>query len=127
MFIIPVSPVAKGRARVTRTGHAFTPKKTREYTSKVQAFAQEWMDSNKKEKMDGPLLVDMTFMMPRAKSNKDQWHTIRPDVDNLAKAVLDALNGIAWHDDAQIVCLRAQKKYAQHLPPCVSVTIEREP
>ena len=36
--------------------------------------------------------------------------TARPDLDNLAKTVLDALNGAAWHDDSQIVCLLIEKK-----------------
>ena len=40
-------------------------------------------------------------------------HIVKPDLDNLVKAVLDGLNGIAWHDDAQIVELHISKKYVQ--------------
>lgn len=40
-------------------------------------------------------------------------HTKRPDVDNMAKAVLDALNGIAWEDDSQIARLSITKEYAK--------------
>lgn len=38
-------------------------------------------------------------------------HTVKPDLDNLTKALLDALNNIAWHDDAQIVDLQVCKGY----------------
>ncbi|MBQ2175307.1 MAG: RusA family crossover junction endodeoxyribonuclease, partial [Alphaproteobacteria bacterium] len=38
-------------------------------------------------------------------------HTVKPDLDNLTKALLDALNDIAWHDDAQIVDLQIRKEY----------------
>ena len=40
-------------------------------------------------------------------------HTVKPDIDNLTKAVLDALNGLAWYDDAQIVELNASKTYVE--------------
>lgn len=38
--------------------------------------------------------------------------TVKPDTDNVAKIVLDALNGIAYHDDAQIVQLTVLKRYS---------------
>ena len=39
-------------------------------------------------------------------------HTVKPDCDNLVKAILDALNGVAWYDDAQIVDLQVKKEYS---------------
>ena len=38
-------------------------------------------------------------------------HTVKPDLDNLTKAVLDALNDVAWYDDSQIVQLNVSKQY----------------
>ena len=66
------------------------------------------------EPLRGPLSVHLTFLMPRPKSRKvDVWHTSRPDADNLAKAVLDALgDACIWCDDAQVACLSAKKFYA---------------
>lgn len=50
--------------------------------------------------------------MPRSKSNKRQYHISKPDVDNLAKAVLDACTDAGvWHDDSQIIQLSITKTY----------------
>ena len=38
--------------------------------------------------------------------------TKKPDTDNIAKAILDALNGLAYYDDAQVVNLEVQKRYS---------------
>jgi Holliday junction resolvase RusA-like endonuclease len=68
---------------------------------------------------DGPLTVSITFIMPRPKHKV--WkqkpmprycHIKKPDLDNLVKAVLDALNGLAWRDDAQIHTLHISKVVA---------------
>lgn len=66
----------------------------------------------------GPLLVDIQFHLPRPKRlmrKNDPTgpipHTVRPDVDNLIKAVLDALKGLLWADDKQVWGIRAKKYY----------------
>jgi Holliday junction resolvase RusA-like endonuclease len=62
-----------------------------------------------------PLHVDLTFFMPlpkkRYKHLIGQYHTPRPDLDNLVKFVLDVCNNIIYHDDAQIVSFTAKKVY----------------
>jgi len=62
------------------------------------------------ETIDFPIAVDLVFVFPRptskirkTKANHRYWHAQTPDKDNLEKAVLDSLNGVAWVDDA-IVC-----------------------
>ena len=45
---------------------------------------------------------------PKAKKATAVWKSSKPDADNLAKIVADALNGIAWGDDAQIADLLRQ-------------------
>lgn len=59
--------------------------------------------------LSGPLSVEIQFIMPRPKSivwkRKEmirEWHWGRPDIDNLQKALFDALNGVAWNDDGQV-------------------------
>ena len=49
--------------------------------------------------------------------------TKKPDVDNVIKIILDALNGFAWHDDSQVVNLQIEKKYTQR-EPFVEVKME---
>ena len=69
--------------------------------------------------LDGPLAVTMGFAFPRPAKlmrRKDPegeiMHTAKPDADNAAKAVLDALTQIGlWHDDAQVCALRVTKAY----------------
>lgn len=74
-------------------------------------------------KLEGALAVSLTFYMPRPKSHFNSkgiikptapvfLHMQKPDVDNLAKAVLDALTGIgAWHDDAQVCDLQISRYF----------------
>ena len=53
-----------------------------------------------------------------------EWHTKKPDLDNLAKAVLDSLAGLAWVDDSQVVILGLAKRIARgDEKPCTAVTI----
>lgn len=61
----------------------------------------------------GPLEARLVFAMPRlpshTKSQDHDWHHVKPDVDNLVKAALDAAKSIVYNDDSQIVSLRALK------------------
>jgi Holliday junction resolvase RusA-like endonuclease len=72
---------------------------------------------------EGPVSVFIDFYMPRPKSlpKKTTHHIKRPDLDKLARAVLDGLTeGGAWLDDSQVIRLQVQKVYAdeQNLPGC---------
>lgn len=63
----------------------------------------------------GPLEVRLAFFLPRPASlpKKVQWPAKRPDLDKLARAVLDGLTaGGAWKDDGQVISLIATKEYA---------------
>lgn len=116
-FIIPGEPVAKGRPRVTRTGHAYTPERTRLYEAHIRDL---WKKKSAHRASCGlPLRVFVTayFSVPKSVSKKRRIgmegapHTKRPDADNIAKSVLDALNGLAFEDDSNIHDLRVVKCY----------------
>ena len=67
----------------------------------------------------------MIFYMDRPESRrKDIWVPTTPDLDNLEKAVLDALNGVAYEDDRYVVAKNSQKRYIRRDDPrvCVRVT-----
>ena len=113
-------PVAKGRPRFSRYG-AYTPKKTQEYEEYVKMC---WVAKyGGVQPSEQPLEMNIVFYMPIPKSvNKKQRaemldgkikHTKKPDIDNLIKSVLDALNGIAYSDDSQIIKVTAVKRYAE--------------
>ena len=66
----------------------------------------------------------MIFYMPRPKSRRhDFWVPTTPDLDNLEKSILDALNGVAYTDDRLVVAKSASKRYAGADGPYVQVTV----
>jgi Holliday junction resolvase RusA-like endonuclease len=103
-----VPPVAKQRARVAR-GWAYTPKKTADFELSVKLLAQsQW----KRPQWGGPISVSITFVLPRPKARrKELWVSVRPDLDNYVKSILDALNGVVWEDDGQVCEMYATKRY----------------
>lgn len=81
--------------------------------------------------LQGPLRVSIEFIFPRPKAhfrangelkpNAPHWHTIKPDTDNLKKAVYDALTTIGmWSDDSQICEDKAKKFYSSPLAGCLT-------
>ena len=128
-FTVPGIPVGKGRPRFMKNGHTYTPEKTREYENKV---VQCWKCQSGKGFADGiPLRATVTafFTVPKSMSKKKaatlDWtpHIKRPDADNVAKAILDALNGHAYNDDSAISLLTV-RKYQTTGASRVEVTIE---
>lgn len=108
-YIIPIRPKPKQRPRFSR-GHAYTPRDTVEYEKALAMHCRAQGASPR----PNPCIVSMSCYWKRPKSVKpSQFFTKRPDIDNLAKGCLDALNGVCWVDDAQIVDLRVSKDYGE--------------
>jgi Holliday junction resolvase RusA-like endonuclease len=90
--------------------------------------------------ISGPVGVSLDFRMPYVGKHYRKlkagdvlidhppfWHSVKPDSDNLGKAVLDALTLIGfWHDDSQVCQLNIQKHYTSGQPG-VGITIEEDP
>jgi len=116
-FKIPGVPVGKARPRMSRSGHVYTPQKTKDAEALVQFYAQTHCPP-----VTGPVTLRMVFGMPIPKSyTKKQRTSIdagilhpckTPDIDNLIKLILDGLNGIAYVDDKQVIEISAVKYYA---------------
>ena len=129
IFVIPGNPQGKARPKVTRNG-TYTPKRTREYEELVRACYKRagglYFGAGE------PLMVcvGVYYSVPKnaTKANRERMlageirPTKRPDWDNVGKIVCDALNGIAYHDDAQIVRATVIKRYA--IDPHVTVCIK---
>jgi Holliday junction resolvase RusA-like endonuclease len=127
-LIIPGEPVAKGRPRVTSKGFSYTPEKTKGYENLVKMC---WQESGLTGLGNKPLsvIISLYFSVPKSylsKFNKHGLeHTKKPDLDNCAKTILDALNGLAYDDDSQIVELTIRKQYST-LHNCAVVRIKEE-
>lgn len=128
-FVVPGQPVAKARPRLSASGHAFTPKKTKNYERMVAGLAKkQWMF----EPMKGAIKMQVTCIFKRPKRlqrKKDPvgriWMTKRPDLDNVCKAIADGVE-VIMKDDAQIVWIEASKMYAaKGEEPHVLVTLEQ--
>lgn len=94
-FEVPGEPRPKARPRFGK-GKAFTPPETVAHERKVAFFAK----AAKVRPTSGPVVVGCSFYLGNNR---------RIDLDNLQKAICDALNGIAWEDDSQVVESHASK------------------
>jgi Holliday junction resolvase RusA-like endonuclease len=122
-FVVPGQPVGKGRPKFARRGNfmtAYTPEKTASYENLVKVKAQEAMQE--RALVEGAVSVEIKLhvMIPESWSKKKQQAAIshhvlptsKPDADNVIKGIFDALNGIVWRDDKQVVDLTVVKRYA---------------
>lgn len=64
--------------------------------------------------IDGAICVEVTFRVRRPKSVKREYPTVAPDLDKYVRGLLDALTGIAYNDDSQVVKIIAEKIYADN-------------
>ena len=128
-FTVPGIPVGKGRPRFMKNGHTYTPQKTRDYEGKV---VRCWKCQSGKGFAAGvPLVAHIAayFPLPKSLSKKRAAeldgtpHVKKCDADNLAKAILDALNTHAYQDDSAIAFLTV-RKYQTTGASRVEVTIE---
>jgi len=128
-FNIPGEPVAMGRHRTTKTGHTYMPKKTVNAKSHIAYCVSREIDM---EPIKSAVSLNVTFYMPAPqsviRSAKKQNRDIekipvmtKPDIDNMVKTVGDALNGILWADDKQIINITAKKFYSER--PRTQLTI----
>lgn len=129
-FTVPGLPQGKGRARFGN-GRTYTPAKTVAYEGLIALAGQQAMAG--RDLIDGPvyMVVNAYFPMPKSwsKSRRQQaaarieWHTAKPDGDNILKAVSDGLNGVAFKDDSQVAFSKVTKQYAEL--PRVEVMLEK--
>ncbi len=129
-FRLQVEPRAKARGRAVRTGRkchqcgkqsgaltVFTPADTRAYESVIKMTCTGLMRRRGEKPIEGPIRAIIVAVWKRPQRMKKahpgrHWRPSKPDCDNVAKAVLDALNGVAYEDDSQVVELTVQTIYA---------------
>lgn len=115
---INIRPIPKARPRLSKFA-VYTPKKTADY-EKLIAF--EWKRRYKNLILKNAVKLDLLFCFKKAKSCKKDYHTQRPDIDNLEKAILDGLNKTAFVDDCQVVEMKSQKVFSDVDKIVITVT-----
>ena len=131
-FSVEGVPVGKGRPKFARRGNfvqAYTPTKTKTYEQQVADAARVAMGA--KLRTMEPVQLNMDIFVPIPKSwskikraralNGVEYPTTKPDIDNVAKAVFDAMNGIVFQDDKQIINHCITKRYSDN--PRVEVRV----
>ena len=118
------TPKAQPRARRSKQGGMYDPGDAKAWKELV-ALA---MKANKPDRLFwGPLKMEVVFYMPRPKNRQgDVWHYVKPDEDNMWKAVKDAITkaGCVWHDDCQVSWGDIKKVYTKPgLPVGCRITI----
>ncbi|MDF1546114.1 MAG: RusA family crossover junction endodeoxyribonuclease [bacterium] len=120
---VPGKPMGKQRHRMTKTGHTYTPKETVEYEKRVASL---FVGAKNRPGLpffpDSPVCLNLRayFPIPKSWSKKKQERarsgeirpTTKPDIDNITKIVCDALNGVAFEDDSQVVTGTRDKWYS---------------
>ena len=131
-FIVPGEPTGKGRPRVVTVGNrrmAFTPEKTALYENLIKLEYQKQCATA--EPLGQQIRMDIKAYYALSKSDSKRKRadklsgiirpTKQPDIDNVYKVVADALNGLAYDDDSQIVSASIEKHYSER--PRVEVEI----
>lgn len=132
-FTIPGEPIAQGRPRAgkTRTGQTviYDPAKSRNYKQYIQLVARGYAP---KKPMEGALSMTVKIYRPMLKnfSKKRRQEaeaglyrpTTKPDNSNYIKGIEDALNGVIYKDDSQIVSSKIEKYYSEN--PRVEIRVE---
>lgn len=131
-FFVPGKPQGKGRPRAVARGkfvRMYTPEKTASYESTVALAASQAMAGRALFAGAVSVVMQIALPIPASWSKKKQAQaaadqllpTTKPDADNTVKAVFDAINGVVWGDDTQVVDLLVRKRY--HARPGVSVIV----
>ena len=122
-FKVDANPVGKQRARYVKRGNfvqTYTPDKTRNYESLIKEAAIEAMGSS--EPLETPVTLYLYIRAPIPKSlpkkrieaclNGLEKPIKKPDASNVLKSVEDAMNGVVYKDDSQIVNIHVSKVYS---------------
>lgn len=135
-FAIETIPKAQGRPKFARIGkgvRTYDPAASRDYKADIKYQMLGKLAMMNFQIIEGPVTLSVEFYMPRPKSHYNKkgikdlapvWHSNKPDLDNMLKAVKDAITstGRIWKDDSQVCSEHANKMYAEM--PGIVITIQ---
>ena len=129
-FSVPGEPVPQPRPRVTTGGgfgRAYVPHAhpVHAYRASLAAAARDAGAEPHSEPVS--VVIDLVFERPKSHMNKSGVKPSAPrlprvDLDNVGKAILDSLNGVAWGDDSQVQRLVIEKTYGTEARTTVRIT-----
>lgn len=110
-FKVNVKVRGQSRPRFTKSGHAFKSKHDKEYEQIIRNAYIESGGTFLGDDVPIQIHVYVFRSLPKStpKKVKEQPDMNKPDIDNVIKSVLDALNGVAFADDKQVICVNAYK------------------
>ena len=122
-FVVYGNPVGKGRPRATSRGgfvRMYTDAKTLGFESAVADEARIAMRDWQAFETPMQLQLSAYYYIPKSWSKKKRQMAmdgeihpqVKPDLDNVMKAVLDAMNGVVYVDDSQVINMVATKRYS---------------
>ena len=131
-FVIPTHPTGKGRPRLCSSGSVFTPSRTKYYENFIKGcYIEQCGDVSFGDK--SIVLYIKAYSEPLSKFKKEERKnallnlikpTSKPDVDNILKAILDALNEVAYNDDRYIYKIVVERYYSDEPRTEVEITDE---
>lgn len=121
-YMVEGNPVGKGRPRFARRGNfvsTYSPTKTRDYESVIKDAAKQAMGSSSPLETPVTVAIYITAPIPQSYSKKRTEACLsgserpikKPDIDNIAKCFLDAMNQVVYLDDTQVLTLHVTKVY----------------
>lgn len=132
-FQVEGDPKGKGRPRFSRVGSftkVYTDKQTLGYEAKITYFAKQAIGSTEPLKTAVSVYLYVRLPIPQSYPKKRRDACLngselpckKPDIDNIAKTYLDAMNGVIFVDDTQVIDLHVKKVYAEKTGVDVMVT-----
>lgn len=129
-ILIPGKVKGKQRPKFNRySGKVYTPQQTINYENWVKTCFLEQYGEIKLLEKPLKVIINSYYEMPKSVSKKKKMQmlrneivpTVKPDLDNIAKSILDSLNGLAYLDDKQVVYLEVAKLYSDNAYVLVSI------
>ncbi len=129
-FIVPGAAVPKGRPRFTKSGHVYSPTKTRDYEAMIAVLAKESMLGKEPTTDAVSVDIEVTVAVPKSFTKDNRSLALNRvlfpikgfDLDNVVKSVSDGMNKIVFVDDKQVVKFSARKVYGEE--PMVTIKVK---
>jgi Holliday junction resolvase RusA-like endonuclease len=132
-FQVEGDPKGKGRPRFSRVGSftkVYTDKQTLTYEAMIATFAKQAMGGTEPLKTPVSVFLYVRLPIPQSYPKKRREACLsgvempckKPDIDNIAKTYLDAMNGVIFVDDTQVIDLHVKKLYSEKAGVDVMVT-----